>query len=187
MSLRLIAVANAFVMLGLLPEPQTEATLAEYRPALERKGPGDVWVVEDLSFAGGIATAATALAATQRLGVGLGILPAMVRNPLFAAMEIAALSRLYPGRVLPGIGHGMQDWMAVAGARPESPLTALKEVLTCVSALLHGETVTVQGRYLHLDGAQLQFPPGAHTVAGRRAGPAFHPASRRGVRRGHPG
>ena len=145
---------------GVMFERDVPPELLRERVALfEEVGLDDVWVVEDLSFAGGIATAATALAATQRLGVGLGILPSMVRNPLFAAMEIAALSRLYPGRVLPGIGHGMQDWMAAAGARPDSPLAALEEVLTCVGALLQGESVTFQGRYLHLDGVQLQFPP----------------------------
>ena len=40
-SLRLMAVANAFVMLGLLPEPRAEAVLAEHRSALEREGFGD--------------------------------------------------------------------------------------------------------------------------------------------------
>src|SRR5258707_15292720 len=44
-SLGLQAVANAFVMLGLLPEPQAEAILAEHRLALERKGFGNVWGV----------------------------------------------------------------------------------------------------------------------------------------------
>jgi hypothetical protein len=44
-SLGLMAVANAFVMLGLLPEPRAEAILAEHRLALERKGFGDVWGV----------------------------------------------------------------------------------------------------------------------------------------------
>ena len=145
---------------GVMFERDVPPELLRERVRLfEDVGLDDVWVVEDLSFAGGIATAATALAATQRLGVGIGILPSMVRNPLFAAMEIAALSRLYPGRVLPGIGHGMQDWMATVGARPQSPLAALEEVLTCVGDLLHGESVTLQGRYVHLDGAQLQFPP----------------------------
>src|SRR4029077_16443618 len=32
------AVANAFVMLGLLPEARAEEILAEYRPELEAKG-----------------------------------------------------------------------------------------------------------------------------------------------------
>jgi hypothetical protein len=44
-SLGLQAVANAFVMLGLLPEPQAEAILAGHRLALERKGFGNVWGV----------------------------------------------------------------------------------------------------------------------------------------------
>jgi hypothetical protein len=44
-SLGLMAVANAFVMLGLLPEPQAEAILAEHKSALERKGLGNGWGV----------------------------------------------------------------------------------------------------------------------------------------------
>src|SRR5262244_3571349 len=46
-SLGLMAVANAFVMLGLLPEPQAEAILAEHRSALERMGLGDTWGVTE--------------------------------------------------------------------------------------------------------------------------------------------
>jgi hypothetical protein len=44
-SLGLQAVANAFVMLGLLPEPAAEAILAEHRLALEDKGFGNAWGV----------------------------------------------------------------------------------------------------------------------------------------------
>ena len=35
-SLGVMAVANAFVMLGLLPEPRAEAVLADHKSALER-------------------------------------------------------------------------------------------------------------------------------------------------------
>ena len=44
-SLGLMAAANAFVMLGLLPEPRAEAVLAEHRLALERAGFGNSWGV----------------------------------------------------------------------------------------------------------------------------------------------
>jgi hypothetical protein len=44
-SLRLMAVANAFVMLGLLPEPRAEAVLADHKAALEREGLGDTFGV----------------------------------------------------------------------------------------------------------------------------------------------
>lgn len=133
--------------------------LIERTRQFEALGLDDVWVVEDLFFAGGIATAATVLQATEDVMVGIGILPAVVRNPVFAAMEIAALLRLHPGRVLPGIGHGMQDWMLSVGARVSSPLVALEETLTSIGRLLDGETVSMDGRYVHLDKAKLAFPP----------------------------
>jgi hypothetical protein len=44
-SLGLMAVANAFVMLGLLPEARAEAILAEHRDALEREGFEAAWEV----------------------------------------------------------------------------------------------------------------------------------------------
>jgi hypothetical protein len=44
-SLGLMAVANAFVMLGLLPEPRAEEILAAHRTALQQKGFGNVWGV----------------------------------------------------------------------------------------------------------------------------------------------
>ena len=46
-SLGLMAVANAFVMLGLLPEPRAEAVLADHKSALEREGFGNVWGVTE--------------------------------------------------------------------------------------------------------------------------------------------
>jgi hypothetical protein len=46
-SLGVMAVANAFVMLGLLPEPVAEAILAEHRSELERQGLGDRWGVTE--------------------------------------------------------------------------------------------------------------------------------------------
>jgi len=44
-SLGVMAVANAFVMLGLLPEPRAEAVLADHKSALEREGFGNAWGV----------------------------------------------------------------------------------------------------------------------------------------------
>ena len=49
--------------------------------------------------------------------------------------------------------------MGQAGARVESPMTLLHEYTTALYALLHGETVTTQGRYVHLDDVTLDWPP----------------------------
>ena len=59
--------------------------------------------------------------------VGIGLMPAPLRNVATAAMEIATLERLFPGRFVPVVGHGVQDWMGQIGARAESPLTLLRE------------------------------------------------------------
>ena len=68
-----------------------------------------------------IATSATALAATTRITVGLGVMPAVFRNPVAAAMEIATLARLHPGRFVAGLGNGAPAWMDHIGALPPKP------------------------------------------------------------------
>lgn len=126
---------------------------------LEDGGADQLWVIEDCFFTAGVSLAASALAVTDRLRVGLGILPAVARNAAITAMEIATLSGLAPGRVLPGIGHGVQTWMAQMGARTPSPVTTLEEVLVAVRRLLAGERVTMHGRHVQLDDVELDQPP----------------------------
>jgi 5,10-methylenetetrahydromethanopterin reductase len=126
---------------------------------LEDGGADQLWIVEDCFYTAGVSLAAAALTATGRLRVGLGILPAVARNPAVTAMEIATLAGLAPGRLLAGIGHGVQSWMAQMGARPPSPVTTLDEVITVVRRLLAGERVTFDGRHVHLDDVQLDQPP----------------------------
>lgn len=141
-----------------LPQVPPER-LPEVASAAEDSGLDEVWVWEDCFWAGSAVTAATLLARTERVRVGIGVMPVPLRNVALTAMEIAALARLYPGRVLPGFGHGVQDWMGQIGARVESPLTLLREQLTALRALLAGEKVTVTGRYVQLDQVALEWPP----------------------------
>lgn len=125
----------------------------------ERAAFDELWIVEDCFWGGGIASATTALSSTERITVGLGILPAVARNPAFVAMELATLARLFPGRILPGFGHGVADWMGQVGALPASQLAALKETTLAVQALLGGETYSINGRHAHLDHVRLDLPP----------------------------
>ncbi|NED99694.1 LLM class flavin-dependent oxidoreductase [Phytoactinopolyspora halotolerans] len=122
-------------------------------------GADQLWIIEDCFYTAGASLAAAALAVSDRLTVGTGILPAVVRTTAVTAMEIATLCDLGPGRVLPGIGHGVQSWMGQMGVRPASPLTALEEVLTGVRRLLAGERVTMHGSHVYLDDVQLYHPP----------------------------
>lgn len=143
----------------LLPRDLPAHQVLPYARRADALGFAELWVVEDLGFRGGMAQAAAALAVTEWIRVGIGILPVGARNVAFAAMEAATVAELFPGRLHLGIGHGMPDWMRQAGAWPASPLTAFEEYVTALRALLRGEEVTVDGRYVRLDGVRLENPP----------------------------
>jgi alkanesulfonate monooxygenase SsuD/methylene tetrahydromethanopterin reductase-like flavin-dependent oxidoreductase (luciferase family) len=122
--------------------------LVEQAKAAEAAGASELWLWEDCFLTGGIAATAAALAATERIVVGIGILPAPVRNAAFATVELATLARLHSGRLHAGFGHGLAEWIHQVGAKSASQLTLLEEVTLAVRALLRGETVDTAGRYV---------------------------------------
>jgi alkanesulfonate monooxygenase SsuD/methylene tetrahydromethanopterin reductase-like flavin-dependent oxidoreductase (luciferase family) len=127
--------------------------------AADVAGLEQLWVWEDCFAESGIATAAAALAWTERITVGIGLLPVPLRNVALTAMEIATLARLFPGRLMPGVGHGVLEWMGKIGARAESPITLLREYTSALRGLLHGQTVDLGGRYVQLAGVALAWAP----------------------------
>lgn len=135
------------------------AAVADYARRLETAEIEQLWLIEDCFFTAGVSLAATALAVTNDLTVGIGIMPAVARNPAITAMEIATLCNLAPGRFVPGIGHGVQEWMEQIGARTPSPLATLDETITVVKRLLAGDEVTFDGREVSLAGVRLDQPP----------------------------
>jgi 5,10-methylenetetrahydromethanopterin reductase len=128
----------------MLPRDLDARRVLDFARDADAAGFDELWVVEDLGFRGGVAQAAAVLAATERIEVGIGILPAAVRNVAFAAMEAATLAQLFPGRVTVGIGHGMPAWLRSVGAWPARPLRSLEEHTVALRALLRGERVAVE-------------------------------------------
>ena len=139
----------------ILPRDLAPSRVLPFARRADELGFDELWVVEDLGFRGGVAQAAAVLAATERIRLGIGLLPVGARNAAFAAMEVATLAQLFPGRVDIGIGHGMPGWMRSVGEWPASPLTLIEEYLGAVMALLRGESVE-PGRYVRLDGVRLE-------------------------------
>jgi alkanesulfonate monooxygenase SsuD/methylene tetrahydromethanopterin reductase-like flavin-dependent oxidoreductase (luciferase family) len=144
---------------AIFPPTQAPERLDAVASAAEAAGLAQLWVWEDCFSESGIATATAVLTATSRVTVGIGLLPVPLRNVALTAMEIATMARLFPGRLTAGVGHGVLDWMSQVGARVESPMTLLREYTAALYALLHGETVTTHGRYVHLDEVALDWPP----------------------------
>ena len=133
--------------------------LPDFARWAEDAGFDELWFSEDLPWAGGIAMAATTLAVTTRIHVGIGLLPAVTRNVATAAMEIAALARIAPGRLSIGLGHGIPSWMEQIGADVPRRFAALEETAVALRRLLDGEEVTVDGHHVHLDAVRIGFPP----------------------------
>jgi alkanesulfonate monooxygenase SsuD/methylene tetrahydromethanopterin reductase-like flavin-dependent oxidoreductase (luciferase family) len=157
-----MTILGAVALPSLPPE-----RLPEVAAAADAAGLEELWLWEDCFWAGGIAAAGVALATTERLRVGIGVLPVPLRAVSLVAMELAALERIAPGRLMPGLGHGVQEWMGQVGVRVESPLTLLREYVAALRALLAGDEVTTaDNRYVRLDRVRLTWPP--------QTGPALH-------------
>lgn len=144
------------LVLGSALEPERIAQAARLG---EQHGFSELWFAEDYFFTGGISGATAALGATERIPVGLGIVSAMVRHPSVLAMELATMSRMFPGRVMPGIGLGVPFWLSQMGLYPKSQLTAMRECITSLRAVLAGEELTRDGDYFHFDKVKLTHPP----------------------------
>ena len=148
------------VRLGVRFEPDwPPEELPSFARWAEHAGFEELWFSEDLPWAGGIAMAATALASTNRLHVGLGLLPAATRNVATAAMEVAALSRIAPGRLIVAFGHGVPAWMDQIGAGSTSRLALLEETVVAIKRLLAGEELRFSGSHTRVDGVRLGLPP----------------------------
>ena len=127
--------------------------------AADQAGIDELWLWEDCFLEGGLTSATAALAWSTNLRVGVGLLPVPLRNPALVAMELATIARLWPGRFIGALGHGVQEWMHQVGEGVDSPMTLLREHTSAVRALLDGETVDVAGRYVRLEEVTLDWPP----------------------------
>src|SRR5690625_2920626 len=143
----------------MLPRNLPATDILTFARRADELGFDELWVVEDLGFHGGFTQAAMALTATERIRVAIGSLPVAARNVAFTAMEVATLAAAFPGRLDVGLGHGLPGWIRQVGAWPKSPLTLLREQTAALRALLAGERVTVEGRYVRLTDVQLEAPP----------------------------
>lgn len=151
-----------------MPQPRVGIQVAATTPPsrlteavaeVERLGYAEVWLAEDYFELGGIAAVSAALAATESIPVGLGILSARVRHPAVTAMELATVSALHPGRFIAGLGHGVPSWVGQMGLQPKSLIGSLREAAAGVRRLLGGQELTEVGEYHSFDEVRLLHPP----------------------------
>jgi 5,10-methylenetetrahydromethanopterin reductase len=152
--------AHVGIQIGATTAP---VDVPEVAREAERLGYGEIWMAEDYFQLGGISSVSTALSATERIPVGLGIVAAAVRHPAAAAMEFATLSGVYRGRFMAGLGHGAAGWVRQMGLESASPLGLLRETTNSIRQLLDGNEVTSTGDYFSFDRVRLHHPPATQT------------------------
>lgn len=146
--------------LGVIFRPTfAPETLPAYAKKAEAAGFDELWLWDDCFLPGGLTSAAVALSATEQIKVGIGLIPSVAYNPLFTAMELTTLACNFPGRILPGIGHGVASWMKQIGAKPKSSLAAIEETTTAVRRLLQGEEFSMHGKQVNLEKVKMDITP----------------------------
>jgi 5,10-methylenetetrahydromethanopterin reductase len=123
----------------------------------EERGFEAVWQAESRLVREATVPMAAFASVTERIKVGSGVVDCWSRNPARLAATFSTLDDLAPGRIILGIGAWWDPLAKKVGIDRARPLTVMREIVTCVRALLHNETVTFDGAYVHLDGVELDY------------------------------
>src|SRR5688500_7691760 len=94
------------------------------------------------------------------LGVGVAVVPVLLRTPMAIAMAAGTLAEIAGGRFTLGLGPGSVDEYADLYETPRHrPLALIRDYVLAVRALLAGESVTYRGETLAVRGAELAIAP----------------------------
>jgi len=129
----------------------------DYVRYAESKGFEAVWQADSRLVRDAIVPMSAFAAVTDAIKIGSGVVDCWTRNPARLAATFSTLDDLAPGRVILGIGAWWDPLAAKVGVSRAKPLRAMREIITSVRALLHNETVTFQGEFVHLDGVELDY------------------------------
>jgi alkanesulfonate monooxygenase SsuD/methylene tetrahydromethanopterin reductase-like flavin-dependent oxidoreductase (luciferase family) len=147
------------------PNPSHKQMLADAVKA-EQLGFDAIWIPDHYYFqrAWGLETfpeawtLMTAIAMkTERVKVGTNVIAAGFRHPALLAKMAGALQELSDGRLILGIGAGNQIHEHTAfDVGFERRVGRFKEYLAIMTALMNGETLTMEGRHYTLREAALR-------------------------------
>ena len=128
----------------------------------EAAGYDDVWFA-DTGYPDSLTAAALVCERTERVRVGIAVVPAYTRTPAVLASSAGTLAEVSGGRFVLGIGassHTMiENWH---GLRLSRPLARMRETTALVRQMLSGEKTAFDGETVRSRG--YRQPPAAHPV-----------------------
>jgi 5,10-methylenetetrahydromethanopterin reductase len=92
---------------------------------------------------------ALAAQATERIGLGPGVLVPTLRHPMVNAAATAALEALAPGRVAVAFGTGFSGRRAM-GVRSPIKWSYMADYIRAYKGLLHGDTIEWEGAHMRM-------------------------------------
>ena len=180
------------VSVGLFPPERLLADPQRLAPFLDKmaaEGLDHACCGDHVSFfagAGfdGILHAGVIAALNPQLTVHTGVYLLALRHPVLVARQLADLERLWPGRLVFGVGIGGEDRheVSICGVDPATRGKRMDECLTVLRRLLSGAPTTFHGEFFDLDEALIAPAPRAPTpiVVGGRSDAAIRRAGRLG-------
>ena len=143
-----------------------------FAKAADELGFDAIWFAENPFARGIMAVAALCAAQTRRIRIGAGVFNPFGRHPAQIAMDIGALDEISGGRVSLALGSGVADAIDQMGFSYAKPLSAVRDAVTIIRGLLHGDSVDHDGQVLSAKGIRLGYAARADLpiyVAGRGA------------------
>jgi probable F420-dependent oxidoreductase len=132
--------------------PGSTAQTVEWIRWAESIGYDDVWL-PDAGGTDALTLSAVVLGGTQRIRVGIAVVPAYTRTPAVLAATVATLADLAPGRFALGVGTSseamIEGWH---GMKLERPATRMRETVTLLKTMLAGEKTAFRGETLRSAG-----------------------------------
>ena len=90
---------------------------------------------------------------TERMRVGIAVVPAYTRTPGVLASTLSVIGQAYPGRFVPGLGTSshtiIENWH---GLKLEKPLTRMRETVAILRSMMAGEKTDFDGETLRSRG-----------------------------------
>ncbi len=138
-----------------------DLTLPEYvtlAQTAEEVGFDQIWISNDLFLRSAAVILSAIGTATEQIEIGSGILNPYTINPAEIAMLAATLDELTNCRFNLGLAAGAADFLRWVGLSHGKPLAAMRETIHAIRALLAGERVSMDGRFLQWGGeAYMRF------------------------------
>jgi probable F420-dependent oxidoreductase len=133
------------------PDGTVAGSIAAAQQA-EELGYQDVWLAD----AGGLDALTLApllLEHTEKLRIGIAVIPIFTRTPAVLASTFSVLEQAYPGRFIPGLGTSshaiIEGWH---GLPFEKPVTRTRETMSLLRTILAGEKTGFNGETLRSHG-----------------------------------